>query len=244
MLSPSVASSWSSSSAAASARRRPRPAVVSSRPCPRRPPLAAAAAALAALAPLAGGSAADEADAANANAAAPPARPAPERFVPGAVLEIDGPADYAAVRAHLPGRLVVLMCKARSCRPCKAFSRKYGALAARFSEETAFLEIYGDGSRESRQMMISLAVRVTPTFRLSRGAQEVAVLTGTSDAKLRDAVVEALTEEERAAHPDEVAAWARSREAAAEVAALEAATQERAAAAMASLSGTSSADEA
>jgi hypothetical protein len=195
----------------------------------------------------------------------PPALPAPERYVPGAVLEINGPAEYAAVRAASPGRLVVLIAKARSCRPCKAFSRKFAALAAKFPE-VAFLEIYGDDSRETRQMMISLAVRVTPTFRLTRGvAGEVAaaaaegaaaaaagpqsdgatVLTGTSETKLRDAIVAALTDSEKAAHPDEVEAWRRSREAAAEAAALEAVTQQRLAALSASSASaaSSSADE-
>jgi hypothetical protein len=175
---------------------------------------------------------------------AAPAPPAPERHVAGAVLEITGPEEYAAIRAAYPQRLVVLMAKARSCRPCKAFSRKYSAVAARFPE-AVFLAIYGDDSKESRQMMIALAVRVTPTFRLSRGVDDNAtVLTGTSETKLRDAIVAALTEGERADHPDDVEAWRRSRQAAEEAAALEAATAERMSALSTSASAASSlADE-
>lgn len=144
-------------------------------------------------------------------------------YAPGAVLEISGPDDYASLRAAHPDRLVVLMCKARSCRPCKAFTRKYAALAARFPE-AALLEIYGDDSPASRQMMIAMGVRVTPTFRLSRGAHEVGVVAGTSEGKLRDGIVAALTEGERSAHPDDVEAW----RAAQEEAAREAETQEKA----------------
>jgi hypothetical protein len=131
------------------------------------------------------------------------------------------------------------MAKARSCRPCKAFSRKYSALASRFPE-AVLLEIYGDDSPASRQMMIAMQVRVTPTFRLSRGEREVGALTGTSDTKLRDALVAALTEGERSAHPDDVAAWRAAQEAAREAAALEAATAEKAAAALAAASGSAS----
>jgi thiol-disulfide isomerase/thioredoxin len=162
------------------------------------------------------------------------------------VLEINGPDEYADVRAHQPQRLVVLMCKARSCRPCKAFSRKYGALAAKFKDRAIFLEIYGDDSRETRQMMISMAVKATPTFRLTRGPdQEVGALTGTSDAKLRDAVVEAMSEDERALlGSDELEAWRRSKEAALEAEALEAATEARVAAAAASAASSSAEEEA
>jgi hypothetical protein len=165
-------------------------------------------------------------------AAAAAAAPASQRLVPGAVLEISGPDEYDDVRAADPGRLVVLQCKARSCRPCKAFSRKYDAMAARFPE-AALLSIYGDDTQATRQMMIRLQVRATPTFRLSRGEREVAAFTGTSDAKLRDGIVAALTEGERSAHAEDVALWQAAQVAAREAAELEAATQRMSAAASA-----------
>lgn len=56
-------------------------------------------------------------------------------------------------------QLVILMCKARSCRPCKMFTRKFQRMAERFAEVVC-LEIMGDESNDTRKMMMSMQIRV------------------------------------------------------------------------------------
>ena len=54
------------------------------------------------------------------------------------------------VRQHA-NKLVVLMCKAKCCRPCKMFARKYSKIADYYSD-ALFFDIYGDESKETRQV--------------------------------------------------------------------------------------------
>jgi hypothetical protein len=68
------------------------------------------------------------------------------------------------------------------------FLRKYMRLAEKFPEVVC-LDIYGDESPGTRKLMISWQVRVTPTFRLYRGAQVVDTLTGTNEKKLGRALL-------------------------------------------------------
>jgi hypothetical protein len=44
------------------------------------------------------------------------------------------------------------------------FGRKYERMAAAYAPDVVFLEITGDESKETRGMMMAMAVRVTPTF--------------------------------------------------------------------------------
>jgi hypothetical protein len=44
------------------------------------------------------------------------------------------------------------------------FKRKYERIAASYAPRAVFLEITGDESKETRGMMVAMAVRVTPTF--------------------------------------------------------------------------------
>jgi hypothetical protein len=73
------------------------------------------------------------------------------------------------VAAH-PDQLVVLMCKARACRPCKAFSRKYHHIAEKFTS-VIVLDILGDESMDTRKMMMDMQIKSTPTFKMYKGGQ-------------------------------------------------------------------------
>jgi hypothetical protein len=68
------------------------------------------------------------------------------------------------------------------------FLRKYMRLAEKFPEVVC-LDIFGDESPATRKLMIGWQVRVTPTFRLYRGAQLVDTLTGTNEKKLGRALL-------------------------------------------------------
>ena len=124
-------------------------------------------------APAAGGSEATAGGAATARAARarrPPsdAASAPARHPrPPPPPQIHGPEDLeAALAAASDASVVVLMAKSASCRPCKMFQRKYQRLAAS-TPNTTFLLITGDESKETRGMMMAMAVKVTFFFLFS-----------------------------------------------------------------------------
>lgn len=85
---------------------------------------------------------------------------------------IHSPEEFEAITAANKDKLVVLMCKANHCRPCKMFARKYAAAARQYSD-AIFLEVFGDETKATRQMMVDMKVRVTPTFALFRGGHKV-----------------------------------------------------------------------
>lgn len=107
------------------------------------------------------------------------------------VKEVHGPEDWEALLKDSDGKLVIVMCKAKTCRPCKMFSRKYARFAEQFGD-TVFAEIVGDESKETRQMMIQWQVKATPTFRYLRNGELVATTSGINEDKFRGAVVAAL----------------------------------------------------
>jgi hypothetical protein len=70
-----------------------------------------------------------------AAAAAPSVNGTP--YVPGQVYTVHSPEELEAFNASYPG-LVVLMCKASHCRPCKFFAKKYQRISEMFPG-TAFM---------------------------------------------------------------------------------------------------------
>lgn len=54
-----------------------------------------------------------------------------------------GPAELDEFVTRCSDQVVILMCKARACRPCKAFTRKYIHLAERFTS-SVFLDVTGE----------------------------------------------------------------------------------------------------
>lgn len=104
--------------------------------------------------------------------------------------QIHGPEELDAILSAYPERLVVLQCKAASCRPCKMFARKYSRLAAS-TPDAVFLVITGDESPESRAMMMAMKVRVTPTFFVYRGGVIAKATTGVNENNLKAALDEA-----------------------------------------------------
>jgi hypothetical protein len=48
-----------------------------------------------------------------------------QAWEPGRLLTVKSPEQFAALSAEHPEKLIVLMCKSHSCRPCKMFTRKY-----------------------------------------------------------------------------------------------------------------------
>lgn len=93
-------------------------------------------------------------------------------------------------------KLVVLMCKASHCKPCKRFAPTYQRMAE-LMPDTVLLEIMGDETQDTKKWMIGLGIKVTPTFRMYRGGEMVSSLTGAKVAKVLPAITEQLKDGER-----------------------------------------------
>uniref|UniRef100_A0A383VHJ7 Thioredoxin domain-containing protein n=1 Tax=Tetradesmus obliquus TaxID=3088 RepID=A0A383VHJ7_TETOB len=121
----------------------------------------------------------------------------------GKLLLVSSPEQFDEIVETHRERLVVLMCKSHSCRPCKMFTRKYMSIAQRFPEVVC-CELYGDETPETRKMMIRLQVKVTPTFRMYRQHESVNVVTGTNDKKLMRGILAQLFPAELVNHEAEI----------------------------------------
>jgi Thioredoxin len=69
----------------------------------------------------------------------------------------------------------------------QAFARKYHRMADQYPE-AVFYEVVGDESKDLRGMMISMGVKVTPTFRLYRRGECVEKFGGVNEDNLRSAI--------------------------------------------------------
>ncbi|KAL6772329.1 hypothetical protein ACKKBG_A29820 [Auxenochlorella protothecoides x Auxenochlorella symbiontica] len=110
-----------------------------------------------------------------------------EDNAPSRVVQIHSRAEFDDLLAADPERLVVLMCKALSCRPCKAFKRKYDRASRKYGD-VLFCEVFGDESKELRGMMMDAQVRVTPTFIMYRAGNVVHSHVGIKEDKLLQAL--------------------------------------------------------
>ncbi|KAL4431481.1 hypothetical protein ABPG75_006737 [Micractinium tetrahymenae] len=88
------------------------------------------------------------------------------------VTTVHSPEEFQAILDANKDKMVMLMCKATHCRPCKLFAKKY-AMAALLYSDGVFAQIMGDESKANRSMMIENKVKVTPTFIIYRGGEKV-----------------------------------------------------------------------
>eukprot|EP00775_Hariotina_reticulata_P005338 gene5339-5575_t len=122
---------------------------------------------------------------------------AQQDWSPGRLLTVSSPQQFDDLLDAHTSKLIVLMCKSHSCRPCKMFTRKYLALAERFPE-VVMCEVYGDETPDTRKMMMKMQVKVTPTFRMYRHKDCVNVITGTNEKKLMRGILSQLVPAELA----------------------------------------------
>lgn len=111
------------------------------------------------------------------------------------VLTVHSPEEFQEVVAANHGKMIVLMCKATHCRPCKLFAKKYAMAAMQYSD-AVFLQIMGDETKETRAMMIEWKVRVTPTFVLFRDGEKVHSHGGINEVNLHRYIAKHLREGE------------------------------------------------
>ena len=65
------------------------------------------------------------------------------------LMQLHSSQEFQDVIEQNPGRLVVLMCKAQGCRPCKMFTRKFQRMSEQY-QDAIFLDIMGDETKDTR----------------------------------------------------------------------------------------------
>jgi Thioredoxin len=84
-------------------------------------------------------------------------------WIPGTVFEVSSKQQITNLVQQYADKKIVLMCKSKSCRPCKAFTVTYKKFAELF-EDVLFMSLIGESSLEMRDLMVGLGIRNTPTF--------------------------------------------------------------------------------
>lgn len=105
------------------------------------------------------------------------------------IVTIHTPADLEDLVKS--DELVVLQCKAKACRPCKAFTQKYARIANQYPD-VVFAEVTGDESNETRRMMMKMKVTTTPSFFLFSNGKEAHRFSGANKENLMSAIEEHL----------------------------------------------------
>jgi thioredoxin 1 len=88
------------------------------------------------------------------------------------------------------GQLTVLMVGVTYCKPCKAFSKKYGDFAERFSD-ARFIKVFGNENKDMTTLCRDeLKVKSTPTFYFFRDDEQVHMHTGANAGKFEKFILE------------------------------------------------------
>ena len=106
-------------------------------------------------------------------------------------LTRDDPAD--AIRLLQ----VAVQISTKTCGPCKVVYPHFAALSEELSD-VSFVKIMGDHDADTRALMKEWGVRVVPLFFLFRNGEKIGEWSGAKPDVLRENVIEACTEEEKA----------------------------------------------
>eukprot|EP00873_Tetraselmis_striata_P045875 jgi/Tetstr1/466139/TSEL_010701.t1 len=101
-------------------------------------------------------------------------QPSPHDVPPEGVTRLMSPAEFeGAVENTRGGRPAIVMCKSKSCKPCRAFNKTYYQYAKDYDGRCDFFEMYGDETKDTIKMMMKMKVKSTPNFRIYRDGEEV-----------------------------------------------------------------------
>eukprot|EP00798_Chlamydomonas_sp_ICE-L_P023646 gene23646-9175_t len=120
---------------------------------------------------------------------------APFKF--GTVYRVHNDKEVKDLIAEQKGHTVVVMCKSSHCKPCKAYMSTYYEMATDRFPDTAFCDIIGDQSPETRKTMMDWKVKATPTFFIYVDGELTSTLAGKEKDGLGDAVLATLKPEHR-----------------------------------------------
>jgi hypothetical protein len=93
-------------------------------------------------------------------------------YAPGSTFSVHGPAELDEFVTQCSDQVVILMCKARACRPCKAFTRKYMHLAERFTS-SVFLDVTGEHLESPHAASCDMQGLIITTNRLVQPCHKV-----------------------------------------------------------------------
>ena len=92
---------------------------------------------------------------------------------------------------------VAVQISTKTCGPCKVVYPHFAALSEELSD-VSFVKIMGDHDADTRALMKEWGVRVVPLFFLFRNGEKIGEWSGAKPDVLRENVIEACTEEEKA----------------------------------------------
>mmetsp|Transcript_37671 Transcript_37671/g.89497 ORF Transcript_37671/g.89497 Transcript_37671/m.89497 type:complete len:203 (+) Transcript_37671:588-1196(+) len=99
-------------------------------------------------------------------------------------------SQLSQLLTNYANKLVVLMCKARSCRSCKYFTKKFYRVAEHHPD-CVFLELTCDESEETFRLMEDLQVPYVPHFVVYKSGYEKIRLSCTNEQKLEETIAKA-----------------------------------------------------
>lgn len=105
--------------------------------------------------------------------------------------QVHSPQEFQDLLRANGDKLVVLMAKAKGCRPCRAFAKNYHAAAEHYVD-SVFVEVFGDETPDTRAMMKEMQVRVTPTFVMYRNGEKMHSHGGINQKNFHSAIQEQL----------------------------------------------------
>ncbi|GMH44994.1 hypothetical protein BSKO_12951 [Bryopsis sp. KO-2023] len=114
--------------------------------------------------------------------------PLKDRISPGNVVRLYSPDELDEAIEMFTDKVVVVQCKAKTCRPCMAFAKRYLRLADSY-QDIAFFELYGDQNKESRKLMMTFGVKATPTFRIYLNGELQDTVVGINQKKVTKAIL-------------------------------------------------------
>ena len=105
------------------------------------------------------------------------------------------PSLFALLPATFPQ--VAVQISTKTCGPCKVVYPHFAGLSEELPDVT-FVKIMGDHDQDTRALMKEWGVRVVPLFFLFRNGEKIGEWSGAKPDVLRENVLEACTEAEKA----------------------------------------------
>ena len=115
----------------------------------------------------------------------------------GRVKMCNSKEAFEAACAEAGDSLVAVQISTKTCGPCKVVYPHFAALSEELSD-VSFVKIMGDHDADTRALMKEWGVRVVPLFFLFRNGEKIGEWSGAKPDVLRENVIEACTEEEKA----------------------------------------------
>uniref|UniRef100_A0A7S0NJA0 Thioredoxin domain-containing protein n=1 Tax=Micromonas pusilla TaxID=38833 RepID=A0A7S0NJA0_MICPS len=105
--------------------------------------------------------------------------------------------QFDAINDKAGDSLVAVQISTKTCGPCKVVYPYFAGLSEELPD-VSFVKIMGDHDADTRALMKEWGVRVVPLFMLFRNGEKVTEWSGAKPEVLRDNVIEACNDKEKA----------------------------------------------